>query len=217
MLILYSLPFSNYSAKVAIALNIKGIDYEKRPPPGGYSSPEYMSIVPSGTVPGIDDDGVVLSESDVINEYLEEKWPEPPLLHGDAELRGKQRYLSRFHDFMIEPNLRALFSHLAPSQRDPDFVNGKLDAFNRQVTRLENFADPKPYLLTEEFGFADCAYPATFLLADLMFEVFGRKPEYGAKIAAWRKHVDVHPAVRPVLDVSEASTREWLAAVTSDG
>ena len=39
MLILYSLPFSNYSAKVAIALNIKGIDHEKRPPPGGYSSP----------------------------------------------------------------------------------------------------------------------------------------------------------------------------------
>ena len=217
MLILYSLPFSNYSAKVAIALNIKGIDHEKRPPPGGYSSPEYMRIVPSGTVPGIDDDGVILSESDVINEYLEEKWPEPALLLGDAELRGKQRYLSRFHDFMVEPNLRALFSHLNPSQRDPDFVNEKLDSFNRQVARLENLIDPNPYLLTEEFGFADCAFPATFLLADLMLEVFGRKPEFGVKITPWRKHVDVHPAVAPVLEVSEATTREWLAAVTSDG
>ena len=216
MLILYSLPFSNYSAKVAIALNIKGIDHEKRPPPGGYSSPEYMSIVPSGTLPGIDDDGVILSESDVINEYLEEKWPEPPLLHGDAELRGKQRYLSRFHDFMVEPNLRALFAHLAPSTRDPEFVNKKLDAFNRQVARLEGFVDPKPYLLTEEFGFADCAYPATFLLADLMFDVFGRRPEFGPRITAWRKHVDVHPAVAPVLEISETTTREWLAAVTGD-
>ena len=214
MLILYSLPFSNYSAKVAIALNVKGIDHEKRPPPGGYSSPEYMSIVPSGTVPGMDDDGVILSESDVINEYLEEKWPNPPLLHGDAELRGKQRYLSRFHDFMVEPNLRALFSHLVPAQRGSAFVNDKLDSFNHQVGRLENFIDPKPYLLTEEFGFADCAYPATFLLADLMFDVFGRKPEFGAKISRWREHVDVHPAVAPVLEISEATTREWLDGVT---
>lgn len=144
MLILYSPPFSNYSAKVAIALNIKGIDHEKRPPPGGSSSAEYMRIVPSGTVPGIDGDGVVLSESYVINEYLEETWPEPALLHGDAELRGKQRYLSRFHDFMVEPYLRALFSHLNPSQRDPDFLNEKLNSFNRQAARLENFIDPTP-------------------------------------------------------------------------
>ena len=141
MLILYSLPFSNYSAKVAIALNIKGIDHEKRPPPGGYSSPEYMSIVPSGTIPGIDDEGAILSESDVINEYLEDKWPEPTLLHGDAELRGRQRFLSRFHDFMVEPNLRALFPHLTPSQRDSAFVDEKLDAFNRQVARLETLVD----------------------------------------------------------------------------
>ena len=40
---------------------------------------------------------------------------------------------------------------------------------------------------------------------------------YSAKVTAWRKHVDVHPAVTPVLDVSEATTREWLAAVTNDG
>jgi len=49
-----------------------------------------------------------------------------------------------------------------------------------------------------------------------MFEVFGHKREFGVKITPWRKYVDVHPAVAPVLDVSEATTREWLAAVTSD-
>ena len=217
MLILYSLPFSNYSAKVAIALNIKGIDHEKRPPPGGYSSPEYMSIVPSGTIPGIDDEGAILSESDVINEYLEDKWPEPTLLHGDAELRGRQRFLSRFHDFMVEPNLRALFPHLTPSQRDSAFVDEKLEAFNRQVARLETLVDPKPYLLTSEIGFADCAYPATFLLADLMFPVFGRSAEFGPKIAAWRKIANAHPAVMPVLEASETSTQQWLDAVTKDG
>lgn len=48
------------------------------------------------------------------------------MLHSDVKGRGKQGHLSRFYDFMVEPNLRTLFSHLNLSQRDPVFVNEKL-------------------------------------------------------------------------------------------
>ena len=214
MLTFYSLPISNYCAKVAIVLNVKGIAHEKCPPPGGYGSARYKALVPAGTIPAIDDDGVVLSESDVISEYLEEKWPRPRLLHGDAELRGRQRFLSRFHDLKVEPNLRALFPHIAPSRRDPAFVNEKLDAFNREVARLEGFMDPGPFLLTSQIGLADCAYPATFLLADLMFEALDRTPEYGPRLGTWRRHIAMHDAVAPVLKASETATRQWIEGLT---
>ena len=80
---LYAIPVSTYSAKVRIALGIKGVEYEMVPPPGGYSTPEYMAIVPLGTIPALEDGDFCLSESDVLSEYLEETHPEPSLLPGD--------------------------------------------------------------------------------------------------------------------------------------
>ena len=77
---LYGIPVSTYSAKVRIALAVKGIDYEMVPPPGGYSTPTYRKIVPLGTIPALEDGKFRLSESDVLIEYLEETHPEPSLL-----------------------------------------------------------------------------------------------------------------------------------------
>ena len=73
---LYAIPVSTYSAKVRIALGAKGLDYEMVPPPGGYSTPEYMAIVPLGTIPALRDGALCLSESDTLIEYLEDKYPE---------------------------------------------------------------------------------------------------------------------------------------------
>ncbi len=56
MIVLYATDVSLYSAKVAIALEHKGVPYERRMPPGGsYRAPEYRAIVPAGTLPAIDD------------------------------------------------------------------------------------------------------------------------------------------------------------------
>ena len=88
-MILYAVPVSTYSAKARMALDIKGIDYQMLPPPGGYSTPEYMQLIPLGTIPGLEDGELRISESDVITEYLEECFPDPPLLHGDAALKAQ--------------------------------------------------------------------------------------------------------------------------------
>jgi len=87
-MILYSLPISNYCGKVLHALRFKDLECEILPPPGGYGSEEYKKRVPSGTIPALDHDGVILSESEVINEYLNEVFPESNLLPGSAEQRA---------------------------------------------------------------------------------------------------------------------------------
>ena len=50
---LFSLPVSTYSAKVRIALGLKQLDCTISPPPGGYSTDEYMNLVRLGTIPAV--------------------------------------------------------------------------------------------------------------------------------------------------------------------
>ena len=209
-MILYALPVSTYSAKVRIALGIKGIDYEMAPPPGGYGSPEYKAIVPVGTIPGLKDGDFVISESEVITEYIEEKYPDPPLLSGNAEQRARQRFLARFHDLWLEPHLRATFAHVDPARRDEAVLNECLDRYRARLDQLESLVDPDPWLGGGTIGVADCAFPATFTLADVLLAHFGRESRYGPKLEAWRETVYAHPVVALVTDESRRATIRWM-------
>jgi glutathione S-transferase len=55
--------------------------------------PEFLKLNPYGKVPVINDDGKILFESCIINEYLDEKYPNPPLMPKDPYLRGRGRVL----------------------------------------------------------------------------------------------------------------------------
>ena len=211
-MILYAIPVSTYSAKVRIALGIKDIDYEMVPPPGGYSSPEYKAIVPVGTIPGLKDGDFVISESEVITEYIEEKHPDPPLLSGGAEQRAHQRFLARFHDLWLEPHLRATFAHVDPAHRDEAVLNECLDRYQARLEQLESLVDPDPWLGGKTIGVADCAFPATLTLADIMLPHFGRESRYGPKLQAWRETVYAHPVVAQVTDESRRATIQWMGA-----
>ena len=79
-MIIYGLPICNFTNRVLICLNLKKIPYELVPPPGGYGSKEYKKIVPLGTIPALKHEGLILSESEVINEYLNDIYPNPNLL-----------------------------------------------------------------------------------------------------------------------------------------
>ena len=211
-MILYAIPVSTYSAKVRIALGIKDIAYEMVPPPGGYSSAEYKAIVPVGTIPGLKDGDFVISESEVITEYLEEKYPDPSLLAGNAEQRAHQRFLTRFHDLWLEPHLRATFAHVDPANRDEAALDACLDRYRARLEQLESLVDPDPWLGGKTIGVADCAFPATFTLADIMLPHFGRESRYGPKLQTWRETVYAHPVVGRITDESRRATMQWMGA-----
>ena len=76
--------FSNAicAQKVRITLAEKGLSYESRLldlRAGDSHTPEYFKLNPKGVVPTLIDDGVPITESTIINEYQEQKWPEPSL------------------------------------------------------------------------------------------------------------------------------------------
>ena len=78
--------------------------------------------------------------------------------------------------------------------------------------RMESLIDPGPWMAGETIGVADCAFPPTFTLADILLPHFGRESRYGPKLRDWRETVYAHPVVRHVTDEGRRATLEWMGA-----
>jgi maleylpyruvate isomerase len=96
---LYNFFRSSASYRVRIALNLKGLRYDYQPVHlrrggGEQYMPEYKAINPQSLVPSLEDNGRILTQSLAILEYLEEKYPNPPLLPRDLADRATVRAMA---------------------------------------------------------------------------------------------------------------------------
>ena len=112
---LYNFFRSSASYRVRIALNLKGVRYEYAPihlrrGGGEQYTPAYTALNPQGIIPTLEDEGRVLTQSLAIVEYLEERYPEPPLLPRDPADRAAVRGMALAVACEIHPvqNLRVL-------------------------------------------------------------------------------------------------------------
>ena len=120
---LYDAVPSSNSDRVKIALHEKGLAYERTTlvlANKDQKRPEFLKLNPYGKVPVIDDGGKILFESCIINEYLEETYPNPPLMPKDPYLRGRGRVLIDYAlNYMHEPYWALRGEMLKPeAQRD---------------------------------------------------------------------------------------------------
>lgn len=95
---LIGVPMSPFVRKAAAALAVKGVDYESEIVVPGLQPPEFLEISPLNKVPVLVDGDLVLPDSSVICEYLEEKIPEPPLLPDNIADRARARFLEEYAD-----------------------------------------------------------------------------------------------------------------------
>ncbi|KFK33437.1 hypothetical protein AALP_AA5G013700 [Arabis alpina] len=104
---LYSYWRSSCAHRVRIALTLKGLEYEYIPVnliKGDQLDPDFKEINPMGTVPALVDGDVVISDSFAIIMYLDEKYPEPPLLPRDLHQRALNYQLSSIVFSGIQPH-----------------------------------------------------------------------------------------------------------------
>ncbi len=87
---LYSYYRNSAGQRVRIALNLKQIPFEYIALKS-LEAGEYVKINPQGLIPSLDIDGQIVVQSSAILEYIEERWPEPPLLRADPILRAQAR------------------------------------------------------------------------------------------------------------------------------
>ena len=103
---LYGTALSSAAYRVRIALNLKGLAHEHAFVDlgrGEQASAEYLAVNPQGLVPVLVDGEVVLTQSMAILEYLEERWPQPPLLPATPAERARVRALGHVVACEIHP------------------------------------------------------------------------------------------------------------------
>jgi len=198
---LWSGPLSPFSAKVRIALAEKKLDCEIMDIPWsrrtlwGPKPPEFLAVSPHGKVPVLIDGDVVVYDSTVICEYLEDRCPKPPLFPADAAGRARCRQLEDEADTVMSQDVTALvqeiFTKTDDATRDMARVATAIENLKRRWDVLEKELAGRQYLCGT-FTVADIA---TFMVAGFATN-FGAGPEERHEnLRAWADRVRARPAV----------------------
>ena len=159
MLKLCGFHLSNYHNKIRIALLEKGVPFEEDPACAPSQKDEFLARSPIGKVPFLElDDGRRLAESEVISEYLEEAYPQKPLLPKEAFERAKVRELITFMELHVELVARRLYGQVffkrslseeAKQAAEKDLVKG--------IRAFKTLVKFDPYIAGKALTLADCA------------------------------------------------------------
>jgi glutathione S-transferase len=211
---LYNANLSPWTTSCRIQIYAKNLSVEMVAPPGGASSEEYRRKNPLGKIPALEVDGVVIPESTVICEYLEDAFPTPSLRPADPLACAKMRLLVRVHDLYLTPPLYALFSQLDPATRDEALVKEKLAELALRLDQLELLLVATPFAAGPTLSLADCALAPFFFFATRVLPMFGQpSPLLGRPRAAGvGEAVSKHPAVARVLEEMSVALAEWMKA-----
>lgn len=214
---LYSGPLSLFTAKVRIALDEKGIAYEKISVPftrdDGYQPkhPDVLAINPKGQVPVLVDGGVPLYDSTIILEYLEDRHPEPRLYPRDIGERARCRQLEAAADEIFFPPVLELIQEVFykpdPEKRDAARVERAAAQIAATYDRLERDLAGREYLCGA-FSVADIG----FFLTSAFAATLGAPPSGSHRnVAAWIERTAARPSVRREQDGMRAAIQALSA------
>jgi glutathione S-transferase len=216
MLNIYTIPISLYCAKLRILLRHKQLEWQEILPPGGYGSGEYKSIVASGNLPAMVDEGLMLADSEAIAEYLNEKYPDPPMLPAELLKRARVRELSRFHDTRLEPELRKLFQYISPDHRDPVVAKQQSYEITERLTQFATMISDADFRPEDTLSLADCGFPISFAWIDALTPILDLDVECFESVITYRRRIEHHPAVAAELTEYRPRLAQYLQSrVTS--
>ncbi len=159
MLKLCGFRISNYHNKVRIALLEKGVPFEEDASCKPSQKDEFLARSPVGKVPFLEiDGGRRLAESEVIAEYLEDAYPQKPLLPQDPFERAKVRELIRFMELHVELVARRLYGEVFFKRPASDEVKKSVGKdLAKGVRAFKGLVKFDPYIAGRELTLADCA------------------------------------------------------------
>jgi maleylacetoacetate isomerase len=195
-MILYTYWRSSAAHRVRIALRLKGLTPEERyinVMETGPHRQSYLAVNPQGSVPSLDDDGVLMNQSLAIIEYLDECYPDPPLMPPDAPERARGRAISlniacEIHPVVTPRTVNALGTmfDVSPERRTAWSEHWTHYGLKAVETRLEHPPATGRFCHGDTPTVADlCAVPQLQLAQTLGFDLSGYPTMLRIEKNAW--------------------------------
>jgi len=209
MLKLCGFHISNYFNKARIALLEKGIAHEVDASCKPSQDAAFIARTPMGKVPFLEVDGSTLVESDVICEYLEDAYPQKPLLPRDPLERARVRELVTILELHLELVVRRLYGFVFFGRPVDEAAKQEVEKLlPRGLRALKSRAKFAPYIAGAELTLADCAAAVHLPLVSLSTKLaYGRDVlEDMPQVKPYLKMLNERPAFRRVSDDRKAAT-----------
>jgi glutathione S-transferase len=205
---------STHGAKTKVVLEEKGVRYRIENLPPGFlwkKPPEMVAKHPLGKVPYLEDGDLVIFDSTVIDEYLEERYPAPRLMPSDPIPRMRVREIENFVDEAmlvgsVPPIWMPYWSE--PAKRNADSMEKGRELLRaRDLPYLEKLLNSDSAYICGDFSLAD----APLMSLAMVLEVDAPNLDAFPKVDAYLKRLRERPsyrAISPGTKVADASARE---------
>ncbi|EMC91446.1 hypothetical protein BAUCODRAFT_329043 [Baudoinia panamericana UAMH 10762] len=209
-LFLHNHPVSSYAQKVRIALREKGIDFDYTTPKGlgsGHGAPTLDPINPRVEVPALEDGNFKIFDSTVILAYIEDKYPEKPLLPKNPQARATARMIEDVCDNEYEA-VNWTYAEIAWAERATGEHAQRLIAGVKQQTAeiqawLSEKLGEQQYFCGDEFSYADvCVAPMLNRSVN-----YGFGPVEGSPLQLWHARIKERPSVKATFEEMEEGAK----------
>ena len=212
---LYEHPLSSYAQKVKIALREKGVPFELELPESfgtGRADDGFATANPRAEVPVLVDGDIRIFESTVIMEYVEDRWPDPPLLPRTPQARAAARMTEEVCDTQYEA-INWGFGEVLWFRRATGALEDKLRTqAARQTHILQEWLAGRlgeaDWFGGTAFGWADAAV-APMVNRSVHY---GMGPLSGSALARWHQRLSERPSVAETFAEFNAAAGRMAAA-----
>jgi glutathione S-transferase len=211
---IYNAQLSPYSARVRLAIYAKGLEAEIV---DAFSTPELEAelerLNPLAKVPTMVLDDVVMPESEVICEYLEDLNLGPSLRPENVEDRARVRLLARIGDLYLMEPMTKLFGQISPKGRDQMLVDRELAELAKGMSWLEHYVDGSAYAVGDRLTLADCALAPILFFYSEISPMFGTAGPFKLvpNVGAYYNALKADPHVARVMDELDKALRKVMA------
>ena len=151
VMVLFSGPLDHFSHRVRIVMAEKGILHEIESVDLSDPQPEFIELSPYQKLPTVADRDLTLFGSQVIMEYLDERFPHPPLMPVDPVARANVRQMIARIDLDWSKRMEEI------EQGSDKVANQARAALSEGITMLAPLFAQQPYFMSEEFSLVDCS------------------------------------------------------------
>jgi glutathione S-transferase len=199
MIKLYDFLPCPFGQKVRIVLAEKSLSYELVSVDitrGEHRRPEFLRLNPYGKVPVLVDEDTVVYDSTIISEYLDDEYPDPPILPRIefSSLRARARLFEDFADTSFTPQVGQLMTEMAKAEGERD--QNRLQRLHQTIDRVLDYINRElqsQHFLAGDFSVADVGFvPRLVVLKELGIEALTSR----TNIDAWLKRLLDRPSIQ---------------------